>query len=138
MNVKKFMTSDVHTVNLEMSVREAIEVLTLHKISGAPVIDANNRVISVISEGDLLKMAAAKLLDRKIGSCLSHLVKTEQLISLSVSHNFIDVYRLFIAKPVHRIIIMDGNGRLQGIVSRSNVLRIIVKSGKDLTEHSAA
>ena len=131
MKVKNFMTSDVHTVTLDMTVREAIERLTKNEISGAPVVDNVQKVISVVSEGNLLKLAAGKNLDKKIGACLDQLPKTENLISLSSSSSFIDVYRLFLSNPVHRIIIMDANGKLQGIVSRSNVLRILVSSDKE-------
>ena len=128
MNVKDFMTANVQCVTLDMTVKQAITVLTTNKISGAPVVDNSQKVISVISEGSLLKLAAAKFLDKSIASCLSHLPKTESIISLSSSSTFIEAYRLFLTNPVHRIIIADSNGRLQGIVSRSNVLRILVNN----------
>ena len=132
MQVKEFMTADVHGITLEMTVRDSIVMLTQNKVSGAPVVDSSNHVVSVVSEGDLLKLAAAKLLDKKISACLDHLPKANKLISLSVSSSFIEAYRLFLTNSVHRIIIMDAAGKLQGIVSRSNVLRIIVKSGGEV------
>ncbi len=131
MIIKRFMTEHVHSITLEMTVRQTIEKLMSHHVHGAPVVDNNNRVISMISEGDLLKLAAAKFLDKKIANCLEHLPKTENLISLSMNNTFIEVYRLFLNHSVHRIVIMDANGRLQGIVSRNNVLKILLKSGKD-------
>ncbi len=128
MKVKDFMTADVHCVTLDMTVKQAISVLTTNKISGAPVVDNSQKVISVISEGSLLKLAAAKFLDKSVASCLGQLPKTESIVSLPSSSTFIEVYRLFLSSPVHRIIITDSNGRLQGIVSRSNVLRILVST----------
>lgn len=128
MDVKDFMTSNVVTVTLKMTVREAIIMLTTSKISGAPVVDLANKVVSVVSEGSLLKLAAAKKLDKSIESCLSLLPKESKLVTLSTKSTFIDVYRLFLASPVHRIIVADANGHLQGIVSRSNILRIIVNT----------
>ena len=131
MKVKEFMTPSVHTVTLDMTVREAIEKLTSNQISGAPIVDSSQKVVSVVSEGNLLKLAAGKNLDKKISQVIGQLPKSESLIHLSSASSFIDAYRLFLANSVHRIIIMDANGKLQGIVSRSNVLRILVSTAKD-------
>jgi len=136
MNVKNFMTSEVHKVTLDMTVRKAIVLLTSNKISGAPIVDHLQNVVSVVSEGNLLKLAAAKSLDKLISDCLNQLPKTSSLITLSTSSSFADVYRLFLSNPIHRIIITDANGRLQGIVSRSNVLRILVGNGGDSAKTS--
>jgi CBS domain-containing protein len=131
LKVEDVMTSTVHSVSPEMTVRDAIVLLTGHGVSGAPLIDALGKVISVVSEGDLLKLAATEGLEKALTFCLAKLPKTEKLITLRKSNTFSDAYRLFLTHPVHRIIITDGNGKLQGIVSRSNILRILGAKGED-------
>lgn len=123
--VESLMITDVHSITVDMSVRDAIGSLLKNKISGAPVIDTVKKVISVISQGDLMKIAAGKGLNIKIGACLASLPQTEKLVTLPRSTTFAELYRKFLSHPVHRIIIIDGNGRLQGIVSRSTVLRVL-------------
>jgi CBS domain-containing protein len=51
------MTSDVITVTEDTSVREAASLLADRGISAAPVVDHENRVIGMVSEGDLLHRA---------------------------------------------------------------------------------
>ena len=125
LKVEDIMTSNVMGVPPEMTVREAMKLLSTHKISGAPVVNNMNKVLSVVSEGDLLKLAASEGMDKSINSCLHKLCKTENLMTLKKTNTFSDAYMMFLTKTVHRIIVIDGNGNLQGIVSRSNVLRVI-------------
>jgi predicted transcriptional regulator len=125
--VESFMTADVFVVKTDMTVRTAIELMTGKKIGGAPIVDAQNRLISVISEGDLLKLAASVGLEMTIEKCLPRLPKAEKLICLKRMDDFLAAYRLFLTHPVHRIIVADDRGKLQGIVSRSNVLRLLVE-----------
>jgi CBS domain-containing protein len=51
------MTRDVMTVGPDLTVREAMAVLTDRRVSGAPVVE-NNKVVGVISTSDLLRFAA--------------------------------------------------------------------------------
>lgn len=52
---QELMRKDVFCLTPEMSLREAANFLTQHKISGAPVIDQNKNLIGVISQADILK-----------------------------------------------------------------------------------
>lgn len=125
LKVEDIMTSNVMGVSPEMTVREAMRLLSTHKISGAPIVNNMNKVLSVLSEGDLLKLAASEGMDKTISTCLPRLCKTENLMTLKKTNTFSEAYMMFLTKTVHRIIVIDGNGNLQGIVSRSNVLRVI-------------
>lgn len=125
LKVEDIMTANVMGVPPEMTVRDAMLMLSTHKISGAPVVNNMNKVLSVVSEGDLIKLAATEGMDKTISTCLPKLCKTENLMTLKKTNTFAEAYMMFLSKGVHRIIVIDGNGNLQGIVSRSNVLRVI-------------
>jgi CBS-domain-containing membrane protein len=116
------MIADVHTITVDMTIKDAIGKVLKHKISGAPVVDSVKNVISVISQGDLMKLAATKGLTATIGTVLQSLPPTNKLITSKKATSFAEIYKMFLAHPVHRIIIVDGSGKLQGIVSRSTVL----------------
>lgn len=134
LKVEDIMTSNVMGVPPEMTVREAMQLLSTHKISGAPVVNNMNKVLSVLSEGDLLKLAASEGMDKSISACLPKLCKTENLMTLKKTNTFSEAYMMFLTKGVHRIIVIDGNGNLQGIVSRSNVLRVICSTSDAAAE----
>ena len=124
--VGDIMTSAVYRVTCDMKVREAIVLLTTHKISGAPVIDNLDKVLTVLSEGDALRLAASDGLEATIASCLDKLTKSHKLITLKRDSTFAEAYKIFLKNSIHRIIVIDSNGRLQGVISRSNILKLLV------------
>jgi CBS domain-containing protein len=58
LRLRDIMTTDLVTLDPNLSIREAIDVLTSKRISGAPVV-AGTEVIGVVSATDLLQLAAA-------------------------------------------------------------------------------
>ncbi len=128
-NVERIMTTEVYAVTLDQTVSDALKLLLDHKISGAPVVDKMNNVVSMVSEGDLLKLTAMDGLEKPIALCLPHLVKKENIIFTTKSETFIDVYKKFLRHPVHRLAVIDSAGRLQGFVTRSTLLKAIVSAG---------
>ena len=131
--VENIMTSEVFAIPLSMTVREAIKLLISNRISGAPVVDSMNHVVSVMTEGDGLKLAAVYGLDKQIAVCADRLPKQNKLITAKITDSFTDVYKTFLSYPVHRVVVVDDNGNLKGIVSRSNVLRVLVESDAPVT-----
>jgi CBS domain-containing protein len=57
MRAMDVMTANVITVAPETSVRDLAKLLSQHGISGVPVVDATNRLVGIVSEGDLLHRA---------------------------------------------------------------------------------
>ncbi len=53
--VADHMTKNVITLNPDMSIYGAMQILLNNRISGAPVVDDNNELVGVLSEGDCLK-----------------------------------------------------------------------------------
>ena len=134
--VETIMTAQVYCVRPEMTVHEAIGLLLEKSIAGAPVIDASRKVVSVVSEGDLLKLASKVGLDKTIADCMDRLTKTSNLLTLKKTDSFAHAYMKILAHPVHRFIVVDEKGLLEGIVSRSNILRVVHESKK--TQFSGA
>lgn len=126
-NAENIMTVKIHCITPEMTISQAIGVLLSHRIRGAPVVDTLTKVISEVTEADLMKLAATKGLTKTIGTCLDSLPTFESLITWKRTTPFSTLYREFLSHPIHRIIIVDNNGRLQGLISRSDILRILYK-----------
>lgn len=51
------MTERVITVNEDMTLDKAAEILSEGKISGAPVVDLQERVTGIITEADIISQA---------------------------------------------------------------------------------
>lgn len=58
LRLRDIMTTDVLTVNPETSIREAMELLGRHHVSGAPVV-AGSKLVGVVSANDLMIFASA-------------------------------------------------------------------------------
>ena len=127
--VGDIMTSHVHTLQPSMTVRSAINLLLNNKVSGAPLVDPQGRVLSVVSESDLIKFAAMGQLDTELVALQSKLVAASKVIAVRKGDSFREVFKQFLTKPVRRVIVVDDMGKLQGIVSRSNLLRAFLKGG---------
>ena len=120
------MTIKVHCITTEMKISDAIGLLLTHRIHGAPVVDSLKKVISEISEGDLLRLAP-KGLNKTIGACLDSLPTFAKLETVKRGAPFAQLYREFLSKDIYRIIVVDDNGQLQGLVSRSDILRVLYR-----------
>lgn len=57
LRLRDIMTRQVMTLEPQMTLREAMEILTARHVSGAPVV-SGNKVVGVISAADLLSFAA--------------------------------------------------------------------------------
>jgi len=55
MKVRELMSKDVVSLSPEDTVVSAVESFTKHRVSGCPVIDANGKLVGILSETDILK-----------------------------------------------------------------------------------
>ena len=120
--VGDLMSTPVHTVAPELVLEELAQTLTAWRHTGAPVV-RDGEVVGIVSRRDVEKAARAGRLHLPVSSCMAHEVKTigpdatlQRALDLMVRH---DIGRL----PV----LVDG--RLLGIVSRSDVLRHLYPGG---------
>ena len=60
MLVKDFMIKDVYVMNETESLKSLLELFVEKKIGGVPVVDENNRLKGIISDGDVLRTLKPK------------------------------------------------------------------------------
>jgi CBS domain-containing protein len=106
------MVTDVVSVAPDTSVDEAARLLTFHRISGMPVCDGT-RVVGVVSEADLIG---------KTGATVSE-VMTSPAVSVQETTPLEAVATELTRRGIRRVPVVDGQGKLLGVVSRADVLR---------------
>lgn len=126
--VDQMMTSPVVSFVLTTTVKEAIYVLLTRRISGAPVLDQAGRLITVVSEADLMKFSALGGLHSPLLDFRDKLVPTASVVTVRPTETFKDVFKQLLTNPVRRVIVVDAVGKVQGIVSRANILRTFLQS----------
>jgi len=150
MRAMDVMTMEVLTVDANTTVRAVAALLSERGISGVPVVDAANRVIGIVSEGDLLHRAeigterrAKRRRSWWLHSLASDLapdyvkshgrsvadVMTRKVISVSEATELADVAMLLETHGIKRLPVVN-NGTLVGIVSRANLVRALAATEK--------
>lgn len=133
------MTSPVHQVTLGTDLRQAAAFLAAQGISGAPVVDPQGRLAGVVSEKDfLVKMGLGKTASfmQIIAHCLNNKgcvatllrnhrveeIMTTPAISAGPEITVGVISALFIDRQINRLPLVDTEGRLLGIVTRTDLL----------------
>ena len=140
MQAADVMTTNVITVQPETGVREIARLLLKHRISAVPVVDTDQRVLGIVSEGDLMRRAendtearhswwleaiaypgqkAAEYI--KTHGLRASDVMTRNLVTVTEDAPLTEIARLLERHHIKRTPVMR-DGRLVGIVSRANLL----------------
>lgn len=148
MKVKDIMISNVVKVHPETQLRELLKKLVEWKIGGVPVVDDHNRLVGMVSDGDVLRFvkptSALRFdffayyvsvgemnveetipvhLDKPVKNCM----KRSGLVTLSAEDDFGEVISLLSKHHFKKIPVVDEEQRVIGVVSRGDVVRSIVK-----------
>ncbi|WP_322102550.1 CBS domain-containing protein [Paraburkholderia sp. J41] len=144
MQASDIMTTDVVSVRPDTSVFEAATLLAEQHISGVPVIDDHGNVVGILTEGDLLhrvEMGTGKPQRSWLGEFLhstrklageylkEHAVRvadimTENVVSVAPSADLSEIADVLERHHIKRVPVLE-NGKLVGIVSRSNLIRAL-------------
>ncbi len=128
LKVEDMMTENVLSVDLQVLVKDAILMLLQNRISGIPVVDEHKKLLSIVTEADLMKFAAMGGLEKALTSFRDKMISTDRLITVKKGDPFSEVFKNLLLHPVRRIVVVDDFGHLQGVVSRSDVLKAFMRS----------
>lgn len=139
MRAADVMTPNVITVTPDSEVREIASLLVEHGISAVPVVDADNRVLGIVSEGDLMRRVESDNGEPRswwlrlfsghsaVDYVKSHGRKAREIMTpnpLTVNEDepLHQIASLLEKRRIKRVPVVRED-RLVGIVSRSNLLR---------------
>ena len=123
--VKDYMIGDHLAFKPDTNLLQAVHTLLRHQLSGAPVVDENNRLIGFLSEKDCLKAALdASYFRREEGTVQDFM--SRDVSSISASASLIDAIELFLGKHYRCLPVVEGS-RLVGQLSRRDILKGLEK-----------
>lgn len=148
--ISRIMTKDVKTVYEGWSIRRLSQFFLKHGISGAPVVAADDELVGVVTQTDVLRFdsqkpdkdTVAKVVERYCGPTQRELapdelsviqgkaldymtvnaIMTGMVITANVEDNLEKAYRLIIDNNIHRLFVVD-EGILVGVVTAMDILR---------------
>lgn len=145
--IRNIMEKDVYTVNEKDTIADVLRVLVDKKTSGLPIIDDNQSIVGFISDGDIMKYIAKQdpriidmtsfitvwydieSFDQKLEDLLKINVMelaTTKAITVNEDEAIDDVARILGKKKIKKVPV-EADGKLVGVISRSNIIRYIVQ-----------
>ncbi|HPF96438.1 MAG: CBS domain-containing protein [Mangrovimonas sp.] len=123
LKVSDYMTRNLITFKPEHTVEEVIQSLISNRISGAPVVNENNELVGMISEGDCIKQISdSRYYNMPVGDTTveQHMVKNVETIDGNM--NIFDAAQKFLNAKRRRFPIVE-NGKLVGQISQKDILK---------------
>lgn len=151
-SLKDVISRDVVYVNPQDTLREALAVMVENRVSAMPVVDAHRHCIGVISVTDLLGMTkdlsdelnalseSGGLDHEALVQKLEHAdLLTEQVqgwmspdvIAIGIDSSIQHAAKEMLSNRVHRLVVVDGEQHVVGVVSTMDLLAAFVDWEKD-------
>lgn len=137
--VEDVMTREVVTVSPETSYRQAVRLVEERHVDALPVVEPDRRVVGVVTVGDLLlkeessegpygllglpwqrRRARRRAQATTVRDCMSRPVTVQPAASLCTASRLMHRHR------VGGLPVVDEAGRLTGIVTRSDLLKVFL------------
>ncbi|MBV2155163.1 CBS domain-containing protein [Kitasatospora sp. SUK 42] len=146
--VGELMTHAVVHVRPDTGFKEIARLLAEHDITSVPVLDRDDRPLGLVSEADLLLNEAAQedptglLLtpalpprdSARSRATTARGLMTSPAVCARPEWTVVEAARLMQARGLKRLPVVDEAGRLIGIVSRSDLLRVFLRHDRAIGE----
>ncbi len=144
--VRDIMTRSPQKAALETPLSEVARLLLSAGFTALPVVDAQNRPVGVISQGDLIYKAdmpmrlglLAESDSARVSTVLENLasrqaqeIMTQPAIVINEEKNVTDAVDLMLTRQVKRLPVIDAAGQLVGVISRLDVFHSILRECPD-------
>jgi DHA2 family lincomycin resistance protein-like MFS transporter len=145
--LSQILKRDVYTVHQNDKVLDALRDLVAKKVSGMPVVNDSNEVVGFISDGDIMRFLAdqhatfrspysivAESGNSNFNDRLAELVQmpvgelaTRQVVSVDLHMKLGEICRVLGHHHLKKAPVLE-NGKMVGIINRSNITRYSVSS----------
>jgi CBS domain-containing protein len=126
------MQRDVITLSPEMPILDVYRMFVEEEIHGAPVVDEAGAVRGVVSTLDLLRLGneEAYVARDSTGQLTADDAATRELVTVGPNATVEEVARTMLAQHVHRVLVVDRDRELLGVISTFDLLRIVASLDK--------
>ncbi len=119
MRIGDVMTRNVYTVREWEELGLTSDLMRFRRFRHLPVLDSHDKVVGLISRMDLMEHAAKPGNPRLVPV---YDVMTRPPVTISVDGDTDEAIRLMLSKHIHSLPVLDGEGKLCGIVTDSDLL----------------
>ena len=150
--VSDVMTMHVHVASPQTPFKVLVRLIKENKVSAIPIVDQQGMPIGIVSEADLMIKERRHELDSaedflhlqkrrhdraKADGTVASEVMTSPAITVTADTSLSEAAHMMQKKNVRRLVVVDERGRIAGIVSRSNLLQVFLRSDAELRDEIA-
>ncbi|MEU2908336.1 CBS domain-containing protein [Streptomyces massasporeus] len=130
--VGEVMTRDVVQAHRTTPFEEVVRLLGHHRISGLPVVDADDKVLGVLSGSDLARAQAHRDGLAPPSAMTAGEMMTSPAITVHPEQTVPEAARLMERRGVERLPVVDEADRLIGIATRRDLLKVFLREDDDI------
>jgi CBS domain-containing protein len=147
--VNDVMTRTVVALHGGAEFKDIVRTMRHWRVSALPVLDSDNRVIGVVSEADLLPKEEYRVRDQdtepwpasrrpsdlaKADAVTAEKLMTGPAVTVREDTTLVLAARTMAHAKVKRLPVVDDEGVLKGIVSRSDLLKVFLRNDEDIAD----
>jgi CBS domain-containing protein len=132
--VQSVMTEAVVTVFPDTTFKECVDMIRVHRVGALPVVDTSGRLLGILTESDLLRKeeGSTSRNQPKAAARRAAEAMTRSVITLTTESSIGEAARLMHASSIRHLPITNAEGRLVGIVSRADLLKVFLRSDESI------
>jgi CBS domain-containing protein len=119
--VRDAMTTNVRCIDATRTVGDARAFLLEHRVTGAPVVTTEGHLVGIVTRGDLIDSRHDQ---PTLG--VEHAM-TRVLYAVRPEDPLTTAVQLMIDERIHRAVVVDDLGKLIGIVTPMDALRVLLR-----------
>jgi CBS domain-containing protein len=150
--VSDVMTSRVHVAGPQAQFKLLVRLIEENRVSAIPIVDQQGVPVGIVSESDLLlkerrtelessrdllHVRRRRLERAKAAGTVASDLMSRPAITVPSDTSLGEAARLMQERNVRRLVVVDQRGRIAGIVSRSDLLQVFLRTDEDLRQEIA-
>ncbi|MYW69814.1 CBS domain-containing protein [Streptomyces sp. SID8379] len=145
--VSDVMTHTVIGVGRDAPFKEIVDLMQQWKVSALPVLEGEGRVVGIVSEADLLPKEEFRDSDpdrftqlrrlsdlAKAGAITAGELMTAPAVTVHADVTLAQAARTMAHQKVKRLPVVNDEGMIEGVVSRSDLLKVFLRPDEEIAE----
>lgn len=125
----EIMSPNPLTAQVDATIEEVLRQLINARITGMPVVDKKGKMVGIVSEYDILKQISdnSGFSPERFQKSIQYTPTSE---GISTSTPLSEIVKQFVTSKYRRLPVLDGSGKLVGIITRRDLMRVFYYRAK--------